>query len=104
MSQQASVKVDRDSSRSFCINRVRPGCIISPVLFNLYSKFMTREALELVKKLQFAGENVTNLRYADDAVLIADLRKKLQKMLNRLNSKCKAHAMSMTVKKTKVMV
>jgi len=50
------------------------------------------------------GENVTNLRYADDAVLIADSRKKLQRMLNKLNSKCKAYGMSMNVKKTKVMV
>src|SRR5438132_5984741 len=103
--QHASVRVEGESSRSFSIRKgVRQGCIISPILFNLYSEFMIREALEGIKGIQFGGENITNLRYADDAVLIADSRKKLQRMLNRLNSKCIAFVMAMNVKKTKVMV
>ena len=47
---------------------------------------------------------MTNLKYADDAVLMADSIKKLKRMLNKLNSKCKSYGMSMNVKKTKVMV
>jgi len=103
--QQASVRIEGMTSSSFSIRRgVRQGCIISPVLFNLYSEFMIREALERLKGIQFGGENLTNLRYADDAVLIADSRKKLQRMINRLNLKCIAYGMAMNVKKTKVMV
>src|SRR5207248_1510472 len=52
----------------------------------------------------FNGANITNLRFADDAVLIADKRKKLQMMLNRLNETCKDYGMEINVKKTKVMV
>ena len=103
--QHASVRVEGENSKSFSIRRgVRQGCIISPILFNLYSEFMIREALEGLKGIQFGGQNVTNLRYADDAVLIADSRKKLQRMLNKLNAKCKTYGMAMNVKKTKVMV
>ena len=45
--------------------------------------------METVEEIGFNGVNITNLRYADDAVLITDKRKKLQKMLNRLNETCK---------------
>ena len=44
------------------------------------------------------------MRYIDDAVLITDKRKKLQKMVNRLNETCKEYGMEINVKKTKVMV
>ena len=48
---------------------MRQGCIISPLLFNLYSKFMIREAMEGMKGVNIGGNNITDLRYADDAVL-----------------------------------
>jgi hypothetical protein len=83
---------------------VRQGCIISPILFNLYSEFMIKEALDKEKGVCFNGNNISNVRYADDAVLIADTKKKLQRMLDRLNEKCTEYGMAMNVKKTKVMV
>ena len=51
---------------------VRQECIISPILFNLYSEFMIREAMEGMEGVKIDGKNITDLRYADDAVLIAD--------------------------------
>ena len=46
------------------------------MLFNLYSEFMIQEAMEGVEGIGFGGVNITNLRYADDAVLVAEKRKK----------------------------
>ena len=45
-----------------------------------------------------------DLRYVDDAVLMADKRKKMQKMIDRLSGTCKEYGMEINVKKTKVMV
>ena len=103
--QQAAVRWDNEISRYVNIKSgVRQGCIISPILFNLYSEFMIAEALEHEDGIKFNGINVTNLRYADDAVLVANSRKKLQKMLDKLNIACKIYGMALNVKKTKVMI
>ena len=74
------------------------------MLFNLYSEFMIREAMEDMEGISFGGVNIIDLRYADDAVLVADKKKKLQKMIDKLNDTCKEYGMDINVKKTKVMV
>jgi hypothetical protein len=65
---------------------------------------MIREAMEDVDGISFNGINITDLRYADDTVLVADGRKKLQKMIDKLNETCKAYGMKINVYKTKVMI
>ena len=55
---------------------------MSPLLFNLSSEFMIKEALENVEGVGIGGFNITNLRYADDAILVEDKRKKMQKMID----------------------
>lgn len=103
--QQATVRWDNEMSRHVNIRRgVRQGCIISPILFNLYSEFMITEALENESGIRFSGRKVTNLRYADDAVLIAESPEELQRMMDKLNEVCKEYGMAINVKKTKVMV
>src|SRR6267154_2357916 len=47
---------------------------------------------------------ITDLRYADDVLLMADKRKKMQKMIDRLNKTCKAYGMKINVKTIKVVV
>src|SRR2546425_2494155 len=65
---------------------------------------MIEEALKIEEGIKFNGVNVTDLRNADDAVLVADKRKNMQKMINRLNETCKAYGMEINVKTTKVMI
>ena len=50
------------------------------------------------------GVNITNLRYADDAVLVAEKRRKMQKMIDILSTTCKEYGMKINVKKIKVMI
>ena len=103
--QSAAVRWDGEISREVTVERgVRQGCVISPLLFNLYSEFMIKEAMEDVEGIGIGGFNITDLRYADDAVLVADKKKKMQKMLDRLSETCKEYGMEINVKKTKVMV
>ena len=78
--QHATVRWEGEVSREVDVERsVRQGCVISPILFNLYSEFMIKEAMENVKGIKFNGINITDLRYADDAVLVADKRKKCRR-------------------------
>src|SRR2546425_5833555 len=65
---------------------------------------MIKEAMENVEGIKFNGVNITDLRYADDAVLVADKREKMQKMIDRLSATCKAYGMEINVKKIKVMI
>src|SRR5206468_12012049 len=83
---------------------VRQGCTLSPLLFNLYSEAMIMEALEEAKGIRFNGNEITHLRYADDAVLAAESEQNLQDMMDNMNEACKTYGMAINVKKTKVMV
>ena len=65
---------------------------------------MIAEALEGESGVSFNGNNVSNLRYADDAVLVADTKKKLQRLIDKLGESCKVYGMAINIKKTKVMV
>ena len=50
------------------------GCILSPYLFNLYSEYIMRNAGqdEAQARINIAGRNINNLRYADDTTLMAE--------------------------------
>ena len=53
---------------------VRQGCILSPCLFNIYAKYIMRNAglEETQAGMKIAGRNINNLRYADDTTLMAE--------------------------------
>src|SRR2546425_11817762 len=78
--QHAVVRWDGEVSREVEVeNGARQDCLISSILFNLYSEFMINEAMENVEGIKFNGVNMTDLRYADAAVLVADKRKKCRR-------------------------
>ena len=65
------IRVDRELSEYTNIKRgVRQGSVMSPDLFNLYSEVILRN-LDESERLKANGENLNNLRYADDTSLLA---------------------------------
>ena len=48
--------------------------ILSPCLFNLYAEYIMRNAGldEAQAGIKIAGRNISNLRYADDTILMAE--------------------------------
>ena len=74
-SQEATVRTGHGTTDWFQIRKgVRPGCILSLCLFNLYTEYIMRNAGldEAQTRLKIAGRNINNLRYADDTTLMAE--------------------------------
>jgi hypothetical protein len=68
-----TVRANQIFSNEFHPQRgVRQGCILSPQLFNIYGEYIMRKALQSWEGgTAINGRKINNLRYADDAVLLA---------------------------------
>jgi len=103
--QRSNVKIQGDTSGWFQAKQgVRQGCILSPYLFNLMAELLMSYALEgFDGGLKIGGRRVTNLRYADDIVLIASSEEELQQLISRLHRAASMVGMKINDKKTEVM-
>ena len=102
--QKAAIRVQDQLSPLIPIQRgVRQGCVLSPYLFNIYTEFIFRESNDL-EGITIHGQNINNLRYADDTALIADNKDNLQKIVNKVKEVSSRGGLEMNVKKTKTMV
>ena len=57
-----------------------------PCLFNLYSEYILRNAKldEAQAGIKITGRNINNLRYADDATLMAENEEELKSLLMKV--------------------
>ena len=73
--QEATVSTGHGTTDWFQIGKgVHQGCILSPCLFNLYAEYIMRKAglEEAQAGIKIAWRNISNLRYADDTMLMAE--------------------------------
>ncbi|GFN90606.1 endonuclease-reverse transcriptase [Plakobranchus ocellatus] len=102
--QTAAMRVEYKTSTFQDIKRgVREGCVLSPDLFSLYSEIIMRN-LENHPGIRVGGQNINNLRYADDTVVIAENKEDLQKLLNIVEEESRKKGLELNSKKTEVMV
>ena len=75
-SQEATVRPGHGTTDWFQIGKgVCQGCILSPCLFNLQAEYIIRNAglEEAQAGIKITGRNISNLRYADDTTLMAEI-------------------------------
>ena len=82
--QQATVRTGHGTTDWFQIGKgVCQGCILLPCLFNLYAKYIMRNAglEEAQGGIKIARRNINHLRYADDTTLMAESEEELKSLL-----------------------
>ena len=73
--QEATLRTGHGTTDWFQIGKgVCQGCILSPCLFNLHAKYITRNAglYKAQTGIKITGRNINHLRYADDTALMAE--------------------------------
>jgi predicted DNA-binding protein len=104
MAQSVKVRLNCGETRSVKIGRgVRQGCCLSPVLFNLYSECLTKEALEGFGDFKIGRQIIHTVKYADELVLLAKEEKVLQNMIDKLIEIGGCYGTEINVEETKVM-
>ena len=65
---------------------VHQGCILSPCLFNVNAENIMQNARLDVSQpgIRIAGRNDSNLRYADDTILMAESEEELKSLLMKV--------------------
>ena len=84
---------------------VRQACILSPCLFYLYAEYIARNAglNEAQAGIKIAGRNINNLRYADDAILMAESEEELKSLLMKVKKESEIAGLKLNIQKTKIM-
>ena len=95
----AKVKVAGTLSEWFRVKKgVRQGCVLSPYLFNILAEMVMRATLHGFQGgLQIGGRMITNLRYADDIILLATSEAELQELVNRLDRVSRKYSLLINV-------
>ena len=88
--QEAIVRTGHGTTDWFQIGKgVRQGVrqgILSPCLFNLHAKYITRNAglYKAQTGIKITGRNINHLRYADDTALMAESKEELKSFLMKV--------------------
>ena len=104
--QEATVRTGHGTTDWFQIGKgVRQGCILAPCLFNLYAEYIMRNAglEEAQPGIKIAGRNINNLRYADDATLMAESEEELTSLLMKVKEESENVGLKLNIQKTKIM-
>ena len=76
------------------------GCILSPCLFNSYAEYNMWKAKlnESQTGIKIAGRNISNLRYADDTLLMAESEEELKRLLMRVKKLSEKAGLKLDIK------
>ena len=84
MDQCAEVRKDRGETSVKIGRRFRQEWYLVPILFNLYSKYPTKEACEGFGEIERGGPVIRTVKYSGDLVLLGEEETMLQGVIPRL--------------------
>lgn len=100
---KAYVALDK-TGRQFEIKRgTKQGCPLSAELFNTVLELIFSNLNWEEKGIRINGENLTNLRFADDVILVAKDLEELKTMLSELKVESQKHGLHMNMSKTNIL-
>ena len=81
------------------------GCILSLCLFNLYAEYIMWNARldEAQAGIKISGRNINNLRYAGDAILMAESEEELKWLLMKMKEEIEKVGLKLNIQKSKIM-
>ena len=104
--QEATVRTGHGTTDWFQIGKgVCQGYILSPCLFNFYAEYIMRNTglEEAQAVIKIAGENINNLRYAEDTTLMAQSEEELKSLLMKVKEESERVGLKLNIEKTKIM-
>ena len=104
--QEATFRTGHGTTNWLQIGKgVHQGCILSPHLFNLYAKYIMRNARldEAQAGIKITGRNINNVRYADNTTLMAESKEELTSLLMKVIEESEKSGLKFNIQKTKIM-
>ena len=76
--------------------------MLSTGLFNFYAEYIMQNARldEARAGINIARRNINNLRYADDAILMAESEEELKSLLMKMNEDSENFGLKLNIQKT----
>ena len=105
-SQEVTVRTGHGTTDWLQIGKgVCQGYILSPCIFNLYAEYIMRNTRleEAQARINIAGININDLRYADDTILMADTEEELKSLLIKVKEESEKVGLKFNIQKTKIM-
>ena len=103
--QEATIRTGHGTTDCFQIGKgVRQGCILSPCLFNFYAEYIMRNTGldEAQAGFKIAGENINNLRYANDITLMAESEEEIKSLLMKVKKESEKVVLKLNIHKTNI--
>ena len=99
MKQQLGQDMEQQTSSKLGKEYIHQGCILSPCLFNFYAEYIMQNAGldDPQAGIKIAGRNINNLRYADDATLMAEHEEELKSLLMKVKEESEKAALKLNI-------
>ena len=102
---KAYLKMDGKITEAFTINQgVRQGCVLSPLLFNIFMAGLAKSLTSLDEGLIMGNSKINCIFWADDIVLLCENGSQLDKMIKIISKYCEENKLTINCKKTKCLI